>query len=210
MLSSAASPMSGSPLTVESDETRLLAALRAGDAAAYETLVRREGGRMLAVARRFLRQEEDARDAVQDAFLQAFRALPRFSGEARLGTWLHRIVVNASLMKLRTRRRQPEEPIDALLPVFEDGHHAEYVAEWRDGAEVLLERAETRAFVRECIDALPESYRTVLLLRDIEELDTHEAARALEVTPNVLKVRLHRARQALRTLLDKRLRGVAS
>jgi RNA polymerase sigma-70 factor, ECF subfamily len=199
-----------SPAPVEADETRLLAALRAGDAAAYETLVRREGGRMLAVARRFLRQEEDARDAVQDAFLQAFRALPRFSGEARLGTWLHRIVVNASLMKLRTRRRKPEEPIDALLPAFEDGHHAEYVAEWRDGADVLLERAETRAFVRECIDALPETYRTVLLLRDVEELDTDEAARALEVTPSVLKVRLHRARQALRTLLDKRWGGVAS
>ncbi len=202
--------MPSSPVPAEADEARLLEALRAGDASAYETLVRRESGRMLAVARRFLRQEDDARDAVQDAFLQAFRALPRFAGEARLGTWLHRIVVNASLMKLRSRRRRPEEPIDALLPVFEDGHHAAYVAEWRDGADTLLERAETRAFVRACIDALPESYRTVLLLRDVEELDTDEAARALELTPNALKVRLHRARQALRTLLDRRLGGVAS
>jgi RNA polymerase sigma-70 factor (ECF subfamily) len=203
--------MSSAPLPIaafDSDESALVEALRAGDAAAYETLVRRHGGRMLSVARRFLRHEEDARDAVQEAFLQAFRALPGFAGGAQLGTWLHRIVVNASLMKLRTRRRKPEQPIDELLPAFlEDGHHVQHVVDWRDGADKLLERAETRAFVRECIDQLPETYRTVLLLRDIEELDTEEAARVLEVSTNVVKVRLHRARQALRTLLDRRLGG---
>jgi RNA polymerase sigma-70 factor (ECF subfamily) len=183
----------------------LLPRLRAGDAAAYETLVRDETPRLLAVARRILGREQDARDAVQDAFLSAFRWLPRFEGGCRLSTWLHRITVNASLMKLRTRRRRPEAPIDDLLPTFlADGHHARHPHEWRHEAEALLVREEERAFVRACIDRLPESYRTVLLLRDIEELDTEETARALGVSEAVVKVRLHRARQALRTLLEPR------
>jgi RNA polymerase sigma-70 factor (ECF subfamily) len=191
-------------------EAALLLALRAGDPAAFETLLRTHGGRMLAVARRFLRDEEDARDVVQEAFLQAFRALAGFEGGAQLGTWLHRISVNACLMKLRTRRRRPEEPLDDLLPQFlEDGHHAVHPADWRETPEALLQRQEARAYVRESIDRLPESYRTVLLLRDIEELDTAETARLLELSENVVKVRLHRARQALRTLLDRRFGGGA-
>jgi RNA polymerase sigma-70 factor (ECF subfamily) len=190
------------------DEAALLQGLRAGDPAAFEALLRAHGGRVLAVARRFLRSEEDARDVVQEAFLQAFKALPGFEGGAQLGTWLHRIAVNACLMKLRTRRRRPEEPLDGLLPQFlEDGHHAVHPADWRETPEALLLREETRAYVRECIDRLPESYRTVLLLRDIEELDTAETARLLGLSENVVKVRLHRARQALRTLLDRRFGG---
>src|SRR5215217_2188035 len=81
----------------------LVARLKAGDADAYEELVRLHGGRMLAVARRFLRDDEAARDAVQDAFLSAFRGIGRFDGHAQVSTWLHRIVVNAALMRLRTR-----------------------------------------------------------------------------------------------------------
>src|SRR5215510_12491477 len=88
-------------------EPKLLERLLAGDEQAYEELVRTYGGRMLAVARRFLPVEEDARDAVQDAFLSAFRSISSFEGHAQLSTWLHRIVVNAALMKLRTRRRKP-------------------------------------------------------------------------------------------------------
>ncbi|MGH7966890.1 MAG: RNA polymerase sigma factor [Candidatus Binatia bacterium] len=192
------------------DETTLLVGLRTGDEVAFERLVRAYSGRMLAVARRLLRNEEDARDAVQDAFLSAFRAFDDFAESAQLSTWLHRIVVNAALMKLRTRRRRPEESIDDLLPNFlEDGHHAQPVTEWRETAEVAMQRGETRAIVRECIDRLPETYRTVLLLRDIEDLDTEEAARLLGISSNAVKVRLHRARQALRTLLDPHFREAA-
>lgn len=182
-----------------------LGRLRAGDGEAFEALVRREGPRLLAVARRLLRNEEDARDAVQDAFVSALRSLDGFSGRCQVSTWLHRITVNASLMKLRTRRRKPEAAIDELLPAFlEDGHHARHPREWRDSAEGLLASREDREFVRAAIERLPESYRTVLLLRDIEELDTSEVAGALGVSDNVVKVRLHRARQALRTLLEPR------
>jgi RNA polymerase sigma-70 factor (ECF subfamily) len=189
-------------------EAALLARLRAGEEAAYAELVRLHGGRLLAVARRFLGDGEDARDAVQDAFLSAFRSLQKFQGNALLSTWLHRIVVNAALMKLRSRRRKPETSIEELLPKFlEDGHLAEPAAPWKESAAEALERREVRERVRASIDLLPETYRSVLLLRDVEELDTRETAEILGIGPNAVKTRLHRARQALRTLLDREMRG---
>ena len=102
------------PGASEPDEVALLAGLRAGEDDAYETLLRSHSGRMLAVARRFMASEDDARDAVQEAFVSAFKAMDNFEGDSRLSTWLHRIVVNACLMKLRTRRRKPEGSIDEL------------------------------------------------------------------------------------------------
>lgn len=200
-------PPRGPKSTVNAeDEEPLVAALRAGNEEAYEQLVRAHGGRMLAVARRLLGDSEDAPDAVQEAFVSAFRSIGSFAGQARLSTWLHRIVVNAALMKLRTRRRKPEQSIDDLLPTFEaDGQHREAGKPWQPAER--LDQRELRQLVRENIAKLPEAYRTVLILRDIEELDTAEVAALLEVNTGVVKTRLHRARQALRTLLDPHLRA---
>lgn len=142
---------------VAPDEAALLAALRAGDEHAFELLVRAFGGRLLAVARRLVRDEEDARDVVQTAYLNAFRSLPDFAGGSQLATWLHRIVVNVALMKLRTRRRKPEQSIEALLPAFlDDGHHVEQYADWAAPADVTSgsgsarSRTRTRPFRRTC------------------------------------------------------------
>jgi RNA polymerase sigma-70 factor (ECF subfamily) len=193
------------------DEATLIAQLRAGDEAAFEQVVRSYGGRLLAVARRIVNSEEDARDAVQDAFLNAFRSLDRFEGNAKLSTWLHRIVVNAALMKLRTRKRKPEQSIEGLLPSFmDDGHHEERFQSWDEPVDKLMERAENRELVRRQIDALPEGYRTVLVLRDIEGLDTEETAKVLGLSVNATKIRLHRARQALRSMLAPHFRSAAS
>ena len=187
----------------------LLEALRANDPTAVAALVRSETPRLLVVARRILRNDEDARDAVQDGFISALAALSRFEGGSQISTWLHRIVVNAALMKLRARRSRPEESIEDLLPGFdEDGHVSVPAAEWAP-ADTLVMRDEVCQLVRASIDQLPETYRTVILLRDIEELTTEETAQALEITPVAVKVRLHRARQALRGLLDPRLRAYA-
>jgi RNA polymerase sigma-70 factor (ECF subfamily) len=192
----------------ESDDDSLVARLRAGDDKAFEELVRAYGGRMLSVARRLLRDPDDAQDAVQDAFLSAFRSLEKFEGSSRLSTWLHRIVVNAALMKLRTRRRKPETSIEDLLPHFlEDGHQANPAVAWKLPADQAVERVQLGQLVRRSIDKLPETYRTVLVLRDVEDLDTVETAEFLGIAPNAVKTRLHRARQALRTLLDAELRG---
>jgi len=188
------------------DDAVLLDGLRRGDDHAFATLVRQHAGRMLMTARRLLRDGHEAEDAVQEAFVSAARAIGGFAGDARLSTWLHRIVVNTALMRLRSRRRRREEPIDDLLPRFDaDGHHAEGVVGWETPSDVLLERRQTRAMVRRCIDELPERYRTVILLRDIEEMDTEETARSIGSTPNAVKIRLHRARQALGTLLAREL-----
>ena len=189
----------------------LLARLHAGDELAFEELVRRETRHLLAVARRLLRNDDDAQDAVQQAFLSAFRALPTFNGQSLITTWLHRIVTNAALMKLRSRGRRPEAQLDDLLPGFlEDGHHVDQFSEWALPADRRLLRRETRIQVRAAIDQLPDAYRTVLLLRDIEELSTEETAQALGVNANTVKIRLHRARQALVKLLKPELDGTLS
>jgi RNA polymerase sigma-70 factor (ECF subfamily) len=194
------------PEAPDQAEASLVEALRRGDADAYEQTVRRYGGRLLATAKRLLGNEADAADAVQDAFLSAFRHINQYEGQSRLYTWLHRILVNAALKKLRSRKGHPEQSIEGLLPRFRsDGHHAEALLDWRDPLEDA-QREETRATVRQAIDQLPESYRTILLLRDIEELDTEETARLLGLNEGAMKSRLHRAREALRTLLDRHLR----
>ncbi len=199
-------PRNGSSPIQNNDESALIARLRAGEAAAYEALVRDYGGRMLAVARRILIDEDHARDAVQEAFLSAFKAIDKFEGGSRLGTWLHRIVTNAALMKLRARGRKPEMQFDDLLPTFhEDGRRQNAVSAWDGPADVLAQRAETREIVRRSIDRLPDDYRTVLMLRVMDQLDTEETAELLGVNQGVVKTRLHRARQALRTLLEKEL-----
>jgi RNA polymerase sigma-70 factor, ECF subfamily len=181
----------------------LVARLQAGDSGAFEVLVRRESGPLLRVARRFLRSEEDARDALQDAFVAAWKSIGRFASHSRLSTWLHRILINACLMRLRAQRRRPEEDIEAYLPRFiEDGHQVEPSLPWAEADDFLM-----RDLVRSSIDRLPEQYRIVLLLRDIEEMTTEETAEALGITPNAVKIRLHRARQALRALLDPHMRG---
>jgi RNA polymerase sigma-70 factor (ECF subfamily) len=193
--------------SVESTDTvPAVANLRAGDPLAFEQLVRRDTPRLLSVARRILRNDDDARDAVQQAFIAAFKSRDQFQGNAQPSTWLHRIAVNKALDILRARQRHPEDSIDDLLPRFlPDGHFSERFTVWPEAMEARIDRKRLAATVRDAIDHLPESHRLVLLLRDIEELSTEEAASALGITPNAVKLRLHRARMALRTLLSDRI-----
>ena len=199
--------------TLASDrDAALIAGLQAGESGAFETLLRDYGPRLLRLARRFLANEEDARDTLQDAMVAVYRSIGSFESGSALLTWLHRIVVNSALMKLRTKKRHPEEDIEQYLPRFlEDGHQRVPSTPWTksapESAQSVLEREELRETVRAAIDKLPEAYRIVLQLRDIEELSTAETAEILGVTKNVVKIRLHRARQALRTLLDPSMRS---
>jgi RNA polymerase sigma-70 factor, ECF subfamily len=183
-------------------EAQLIARVRAGDESACRELVEQFGPRMRVVASRFLRCPGDCDDAVQDAFVSALKSIGSFAGGSSLSTWLHRITVNACLMLLR--RKRDEVSIDALLPRFaSDGHHASPVRAWEQSPLDSADALEKREIVRSCIDTLPSAYRQVLLLRDIEQLDTSETARLLECSEANVKTRLHRARQALRTLLEK-------
>lgn len=189
-------------ISADASETKLLGQLQSGDPAAFEQLVRQHGGRMLATARRFFNDEQDAADAVQDAFISAYKGIKTFKADSLLGTWLHRIVVNSCLMRRRSRDRRPTVAIEDLLPQFDEtGHHCAPVRAFHDTPPEKLAAKELRQLVRDSIDRLPESYREVLMLRDIEQLDTEMTAETLGLSAGVVKVRLHRARQALRTLL---------
>jgi RNA polymerase sigma-70 factor (ECF subfamily) len=189
------------------EDGALLARLKGGDETAFEDLVQTSGGRMMSTARRLLRSEEDARDVVQEAFLLAFRSLPSFEGRCRLSTWLHRIVINVALMRLRSRKRRPEVSVEDQLPRF--GADGDRRIEPHDVVDLTpadaLEKETMRVMLRRCMDRLPDSHRTVILLRDFEDLSTEETADVLGVRAVAVKVRLHRARQALKALLQKEL-----
>jgi RNA polymerase sigma-70 factor (ECF subfamily) len=193
-------------VTPVTDDAILDDGLRSGDEEMFEQMVWKFGGRLLTTARRYLGSEDDALDALQDAFLCAFKSMGRFSGDSQLSTWLHRIVINSALMHLRARRRRPDTAgveIDELLPHFDCG--GDWIDEYTRTmpVHVSFEAAETQSLVRRCIEELSEAYRVVLILRDIDELDTAEVARLLGLTPNNVKVRLHRARQALKVLIER-------
>lgn len=188
-------------LTDASSDHALLLRLLAGEERAYDELTERCAPVLFATARRMLGNEQDAADAVQEVMLGAFKNIASFDGRSRLSTWITRIVINKCLMKLRSKRRRPETSIEPLLPTFkDDGHPTRWTARWKP--EASFERSRLLDLVREKIDELPNQYREVLLLRDIQQLSTEDVAASLGDTPNAVKVRLHRARQALKALLD--------
>jgi len=162
---------------------------------------------MLAVARRILRDDHEAADALQEAFITAFRRIGQFDGRSRLSTWLYRVTVNTALMRLRKRKRLAERSVDELLPRFDGGGHYKAGSSdgWAAGPDNAVEQAELNGLVHEAIAQLPDTHRDVLLLRDIQELTTEQTADQLGIRPGAVKTRLHRARQALRQLLASRM-----
>ena len=185
--------------------------LRDGCRDTTESFVREHAGWMLNVARRFFGNDPVAEDVVQDAFAQALKNMKQFEGRSALKTWLHRIVINQALMQLRSRKRRPEESLDHLLPEF-DINACRIEAAWPQllNAEDICAQNQLRKLVHAKIASLPESYRSILLLRDIEDLSTAEVAKQLGLSEANVKVRLHRARSALKSLLDPVLRGEVS
>ena len=184
-----------------SDED-LTSRVRAGDEAAYEELLRRHGPMLLGVANRLMRHPDEAVDCFQEAILKAFERVHTFDGRSKLSSWLYRIVVNTCLMRLRAAKRRKAESIEHLLPVFDANDCRIESLIQPPSAEILLEQEETRQMVRAAVDSLPDAYRTVLILRDFEELTTGEVAELLDLQPSNVKVRLHRARSALKKLLE--------
>jgi RNA polymerase sigma-70 factor, ECF subfamily len=184
-------------------EVQILTRLRTDERGVCEALFEQHHERMLSVARRLLRCEEDAADAVQNAFLAAIISLRRFRGRASISTWLHRIVVNECLMKLRSQKRRNTVSLDGISSTSMEGDTA--VCEVAAECEHVLhqiDRAEKRLAVRRSIQQLPDAFREILILRDIEEFDTDQTAGLLGLSRSATKTRLHRARQALRAELD--------
>ena len=182
-------------------DAELVKLAQAGDTRAFDELVRRYQDKVYRLCFKILRHEEDAGEAMQDAFLSAFRGLKNFKAESTFSTWLYRVATNAALMKYRTRRdghislERSQSDDDDSEPLA--------IADWSaQPLEDLLD-SETRAVMQEGIDKLPEELRVVFVLRDVEGLSNSEVAEVLTLSVPAVKSRLHRARLQLRNRLDR-------
>ena len=184
-------------------EAALLVRLRSGEDCGFETLVRTYGPRVMAVARRYLRSEADVADCFQDTFLIVFQNIDSFEQRSTLGYWIRGVAINQSLMKLRKQRRRREQSIDHLLPTFEEsGNRIASTPHHPPEQSEILDARTVKRIVRDNIDNLPDGYRVVLMLRDIDGYTTKETADLLGIKENAVKTRLHRARSALKALLE--------
>jgi len=185
---------------------RTVELLRAGNTAAIDRFVAANWARLVGLARSILGCDQEAQDAAQDGLISALRRIGDLKDPGALDGWINRIVANAALARLRSRKSKRERPFEDLLPRFhEDGHRAAPGGNWTVTSGARLESDEVRDLVRSKIEELPESYREVIMLRDLVGLDTAATASVLGIEENNVKVRLHRARQALRTLLEESL-----
>jgi RNA polymerase sigma-70 factor (ECF subfamily) len=194
------------------DEQALLDRVRGGDAAALERLIERHAPRVYRVALGITRNAADAEEVVQDVFLTLFRKAEAFEGRAALGTWLYRVAANAALVRRRPKRARAEVSLEEHLPAFgDDGHRAGdrtwLLADWSGTPEAEFLQGEHRRLLEAALDRLPEAYRAVLALRDVEGLSNEAAAAALGESVPALKSRLHRARMLLREMLTAGLVG---
>jgi RNA polymerase sigma-70 factor, ECF subfamily len=181
---------------------------KGGDLAAFETLVNRHERQVYTVALRMLRQEQDAEDVTQQTFLSALEHLPEFREEASFGTWLRRIATHAALKIIRKRKGLDTVSLDeATTPRESDDTipHPEFIADWRQSPEQLVDRREIRRLLDEALARLDEKHRLVFLVRDVEGLTIQETAAALGLSESNVKVRLLRARLQLREHLTRAL-----
>lgn len=169
--------------------------------AAFERLMRQYNQRLFRVARSILRDDADAEDALQDAYVQAYRKLDEFRGEAELSTWLTRIVINQALMRVRKRKR------DQVVVPFEtgaaDGPELEVADDMAESPSDAAMRGEMRKVLEQRIDELPGAFRTVFVMREVEEMTARETAEALGIPEATVRTRLFRARALLREALDR-------
>jgi RNA polymerase sigma-70 factor, ECF subfamily len=184
------------PLFITTEEAALLSSARAGDSTAFECLVMPHWDALLRVTQRILRNREDAEDAVQTAFLDAFRNLNGFHGRSRFSSWLTRIAMNAALMRLRVSRRKRETSLDEVAEAGETRARFDLV-ESRPNPEQEYLSNEGRVLLEKGLKKLRPLYLEVLHLRSMQELSAKETARILELPVGTVKARLHRARTKL-------------
>ncbi len=184
------------PTTLSDEE--VVARVLAGDTALFEILMRRYNQRLFRVARGILADDGEAEDVMQEAYVRAFRELAGFRGEARFATWLTRIACHEALARARKRRR-----LVSLAPA--GGGEPPDPPSAASGPDREMENRQLHAVLREAVEGLPDPLRAVFCLREIEGLSTEQAADALDLTVENVRVRLHRAKRSLRQTLDERI-----
>jgi len=196
-------PIQSNVASSAGDELALVQAAQNGDVGAFEELIRRYDRNVFRIANHITQNREDAEDVVQEAFLKAYQNLKKFQGQSKFYTWLVRIAVNESLMKLRKRRSDRTVSLDQDIETDEAESIPREVADWSPNPEDLYGQEEMREILGKTINGLPASFRTVFVLRDVEGLSTEETAEALELSVPAVKSRLLRARLQLRDRLNK-------
>jgi len=184
------------------DETPLVERARSGDAAAFSELVNRYERKIFRLAKHITQNDEDAEDVLQETFLKAYSHLDSFQGQSKFYTWIVRIAVNEALMKLRKRRPERTVSLDEDVKTEEDSLPRE-VADWSPNPEQQYSQAELKDILTRTIQGLPQGFRTVFVLRDVEGLSTEETAEALDLSIPAVKSRLLRARLQLRDRLSR-------
>jgi RNA polymerase sigma-70 factor (ECF subfamily) len=184
------------------DESTLVALARQGDARAFGELVRRYEGKIFRLAQHITQNREDAEDVLQETFLKAYQHLDQFKGDSKFYTWIVRIAVNQALMKLRRRKTDKSVSLDETIDTGEDTITRE-IAAWDEDPEQRFSREELREILDTAVDSLEPPYRSVFVLRDIEDLSTEETAEALNLSVPAVKSRLLRARLQLREKLTR-------
>jgi RNA polymerase sigma-70 factor (ECF subfamily) len=184
------------------DETPLVERAKSGDAAAFTELVNRYERKIFRLAKHITQNDEDAEDVLQETFLKAYSHLDTFQGQSKFYTWIVRIAVNEALMKLRKRKSSKTVSLDEPTDTGEETMVRE-IAVWEESPEQRYSRDELREILDKAVDSLKPAFRTVFVLRDIEELSTEETASALDISIPAVKSRLLRARLQLREKLTK-------
>jgi RNA polymerase sigma-70 factor (ECF subfamily) len=194
-----ASETEGKEAASPSDD-ELIARARAKDFAAFETLLGRYEDKVYRLAFRIVRNETDAKEILQETFVSIWRKLDTFKGDSQFGSWVYRIATNAALMRLRSQRRHPEVSTEELPIGYLDNYGQPMPAgeNWSKRPDDQLQSSELRTHIQTAVDALPDIYRTVFIVRDVEGLSTEETAASLGISVPTVKTRLHRARIALR------------
>ena len=193
----------------EQPDTELVRLAQAGDTRAFDELVVRYRDKVFRLTFKILRNEDDASEAMQDAFLSAFRGLGNFKSESTFSTWIYRIATNASLMKYR-KRRPGHLSYEQSQSAFSDAEPMQLEGDWTKRPEKDLDNAELREFMAQEIVQLPDDLRTVFVLRDMQEASNQDVAEQLGLTVAAVKSRLHRARIRLRDRIDRWFRERAT
>lgn len=197
--------MSTSTIAPPFDEATLVARAKAGDPDAFTDLVNHYDRRVFRMAKQITQNDEDAEDVLQETFMKAYSHLDDFQGNSKFYTWLVRIAVNEALMKLRKRRSDKTVPLDDPIDTGEDVVARE-IAVWDENPEDTYSREELGNILDEAVQSLKPAYRTVFILRDIEEMSIEETAEALNLSISAVKSRLLRARLQLREKLTRQFK----
>lgn len=184
-------------------EEALVREFKEGNLEAYDKIVQLYQKKIYGLSFNLTRNAMDAQDVTQEVLLTIYKKVHTFQGKSAFSSWVYRVTLNATYMKLRSKKKEPNVSLDDLMPSFNGtGYHQDRIRDWSENAESLLFSNETKEIIQKAVDLLPEKEKVVFVLRDVEDLSTEKVSEILDLTIPAVKSRLHRARLFLRKKLS--------